>query len=493
MKKLFERITFLEDFLASSKFAVGLLVIATIYFAVATIIESIYGARFASLLFYQSIGMGILSFFAVLSIFFAITKRMTLSKKNFAFQVMHWGILVVFAGGYFTYDAGIDGMLTLYPGESNNKVVFKQKEIAFIPHDEGKDPVTLPLPDAAFATELNQNFKGITFSKYLPFAKDELIWRASTGASSAYFELIQEGNVVAPLVFSHSENSRFRHEAEAGPLRIYFLPKFFESFFSKYEWSKDKECFDVLADRPIAKKMSDVPAARRSCFDIRSLMAHPTIAIFGDSVSLYNRQKNAFVPYEHFTRDEIHLPWMNLSLKKIKLSTTEYPTLGPVASLPKAKDEKGEIFSAISMDFGDESFWLREGSEEVVRLKDGIFSVGISRKQHNLPFQVYLNKFEILKDETGTPSSYQSRVDIYDVEGRKSSHLISMNRPLKIGKFTLYQSSYFQIGKDAYASTLSVNYDPGRIYKYLGSFLLIIGGFLYYLFAIRPTSEFKDD
>ena len=61
--------------------------------------------------------------------------------------------------------------------------------------------------------------------------------------------------------------------------------------------------------------------------------------------------------------------------------------------------------------------------------------------------------------------------------------LISMNNPLKYDGFTFYQASFEQddMGNPT-ASILSVNNDPGRFLKYLGSMLLVLGSIhLFYM------------
>ena len=78
-------------------------------------------------------------------------------------------------------------------------------------------------------------------------------------------------------------------------------------------------------------------------------------------------------------------------------------------------------------------------------------------------------------------ASYESFVKVYDAQGIQNEH-VYMNNPLKKGKFTFYQSSYFSLNnKKEYASVLSVNYDPGRWLKYLGSLFLVLGSILHYL------------
>ncbi|MCK5884494.1 MAG: cytochrome c biogenesis protein ResB [Bacteriovoracaceae bacterium] len=493
MKKLTLFFDRFDEIVSSSKFVVSLLVVATVYFSAATVVESVYGARFAAGIFYQSWGMAVLAFSSVLSIFFAMMKRFTTSKKNIAFQVMHWGILVVFAGSFFTYDAGLDGVLSVYPNASNNKISFNQRVIKLFPQNDMLETVEIELPNVIFSTSVNKSFKGVSFEEYYPFAREALTWVSANDGASGYFELTQKNEVIAPLVFSHSQSSRFRHEAEIGPLKIYFLPESYSDYFSKYDWGKKVECFDITSENPIPLPKNKVKKARRSCFDKRSLTSSPSVFIFGDKIFLYSRKHNRIMKHHSLSNGTTELPWMDLSLVPLKLSTSEYPTLSPIAALPSPKSKEGEIFSTVSMRFGKEIYWLKQGSEEVLKLGKELYSVSLGRKEYTLPFQIYLKKFEIQKDEDGSPASYQSEIEVYDNRGEKSSHIISMNQPLTVGKFTLYQNSYFQLQNGEYASTLSVNYDPGRFYKYLGSLMLIIGGLLYYLFAIRLNSEFKDD
>ena len=76
-------------------------------------------------------------------------------------------------------------------------------------------------------------------------------------------------------------------------------------------------------------------------------------------------------------------------------------------------------------------------------------------------------------------ASYASDVQIPNV---LEAH-ISMNNPLKHGGYTFYQASFQEndMGQ-ATTSILSVNYDPGRWIKYLGSLLIVLGSILMFYF-----------
>lgn len=68
-----------------------------------------------------------------------------------------------------------------------------------------------------------------------------------------------------------------------------------------------------------------------------------------------------------------------------------------------------------------------------------------------------------------------------------------MNEPLKHAGFTFYQASFQDdenTGKPI-ASILSVNQDPGRWWKYMGSLVMTIGTILLFYFRKRAQSASK--
>lgn len=74
------------------------------------------------------------------------------------------------------------------------------------------------------------------------------------------------------------------------------------------------------------------------------------------------------------------------------------------------------------------------------------------------------------------------------VNGSLKVDEIYMNEPLKYGGYTFYQSSY-QIQPNAPAlSIFSVNKDPGRVLKYLGSLILCAG---IIIFTIQHSRRFR--
>jgi cytochrome c biogenesis protein ResB len=105
-----------------------------------------------------------------------------------------------------------------------------------------------------------------------------------------------------------------------------------------------------------------------------------------------------------------------------------------------------------------------------------------------LPFAVRLDHFQIDRYEGSMdPASYSSRVTVFDdrqaAKAGRENVVISMNEPLTVQGITLYQSSYEDAQPRPTVSVFSVNHDPGRIWKYIGSLLIVAGAIL--LFAVK--------
>jgi cytochrome c biogenesis protein ResB len=122
-------------------------------------------------------------------------------------------------------------------------------------------------------------------------------------------------------------------------------------------------------------------------------------------------------------------------------------------------------------------FWLSEGNTRQVAVSGRNVYVNFGKKRITLPFQLKLNRFHIGMDPgTRKAASYESLVTVQ--QGGQSigeATKISMNEPLHYGGYTFYQASYSLEEGRPPVSVFSVNYDPGRWIKYLGSLILVLG------------------
>ncbi len=127
----------------------------------------------------------------------------------------------------------------------------------------------------------------------------------------------------------------------------------------------------------------------------------------------------------------------------------------------------------------DESsgWWLFEGQGKLINIAGRELFIQFIRKKLNLPFSIFLEKFKIGTDPgTTKAASYESDVVVKDPSnGTEQKANISMNEPLKYGGYTFYQASYsIEEGRPP-VSVFSVNFDPGRMIKYLGSLIMCLG------------------
>jgi cytochrome c-type biogenesis protein CcsB len=122
---------------------------------------------------------------------------------------------------------------------------------------------------------------------------------------------------------------------------------------------------------------------------------------------------------------------------------------------------------------GQLQIWEGEESSAVV----GLVERGTSaepRTVATLPFAVRLDAFEVgYYEGTRRPAQYRSQVVVRD-GGRETKALIEMNRPLRYGGYTFFQSSY-QETPQRDLTVLSVSRDPGEPIVFLGYYGLVLG------------------
>jgi hypothetical protein len=183
--------------------------------------------------------------------------------------------------------------------------------------------------------------------------------------------------------------------------------------------------------------------------------------------------------------DVIETPWMGmkLTLQDVVEGAVEQTDVRAVSAIPRQELPPSAVLLQVEKGFPQLPFYLIEGETRDVRIRDRDFTLYFGRRVIELPFNLRLDKFsKVDYPGTQTAMSYESDVEI-DKDGKLTK--ISMNEPLKKDKYTLYQASY-QIGAgQPTASIFSVNYDPGRFAKYLGSLIAAIGIITYTLMRSR--------
>jgi ABC-type transport system involved in cytochrome c biogenesis permease subunit len=142
--------------------------------------------------------------------------------------------------------------------------------------------------------------------------------------------------------------------------------------------------------------------------------------------------------------------------------------------------------------------WLaRDGLPRRVELGDDLnLTVAYGVDHLPLPFRVHVDRFERGVDPgTDNAASFASQVRVLDERDQPIGEpaRIAMNEPLRHGGLTFYQSGFQKLPNGRTVTILAVNRDPGRVIKYAGSLLIVLGIFTMfymraYFFQARTTS-----
>lgn len=529
----------LEKILASLKFAVVIITFFAIALVVGTFIESFNGTIYAQKVIYKSwwfMGLQGLMFLSILS---ATLVRLPLRKALYGFYTIHAGLIILFIGSFITYVNGVDGQLELVPGRPSNRIILPQDVLKIHYVREGKSTL-VELPTSAFPSEMNFKYKDVTILKYIPTADNETIWKKSeldqeTTDHSGVYRIYNE-NFGQEFTLALNPNSDFESMTKLGPLNIHYMPEnLYKCFIRPSEngfviWHlttndcfipEDKglttqktstgnefiafknesgqwlKFFPDFSPMPLNDDLTKQEDANYRIFSRRLFQDKPTLFIFGKKIAYFKKRKKAWVGDEFKTGDEtIDLPWMGFKLKLVRHADHEYPLLEPVYTKPI--QDNGNIIhgnvKAVLVKMGQDTYWVKTDQPLVLRAQEEEVRFQLIQKELLLPYEINLDNFKMAKDPgTNNPASYESFVTVFDGRNPElgaNSHHVYMNNPLKYDGFTFYQASYYPVGEDAYASVFSVNFDPGRPLKYLGSFLLVFGAIWHYMIRRKKGTKF---
>ncbi|MCT4643097.1 MAG: cytochrome c biogenesis protein ResB [Bacteriovoracaceae bacterium] len=525
----------LEKTFASLKFAAVIISVFALALIWGTFVESYNGTDFAGRLIYKSWWFIALEICMFLSILMATIVRLPPKKSLYGFYTIHLGLMILFFGAAITYINGIDGSIDLKLKSPSNKIIINEDVLKIHLLKENK-VIEYALPYVAKKVELNAPYKNMTLGTYLPFSKNKTIWQKSIKQikeSSIDLTLYNE-NFNENVILSMHPNADFKSTKKLGLLSFHFMPKnLHDCFIRKTKtgyliWNaKTDECktseqmgietkksplgTDFLSFKyqnktlkffpnfsPMAVK-DDLTKDESTPFRVFSkklFTKKPNLFIFGKKAVFYKKGLKTWKSKVITKNKPISLPWMNFKLYLNKYSDSSYPTQIPSYAKPLAKtsDQIENDTKAIKVKFGKTHYWVRSDAPLSVTNSIDTMNFIITKKSIDLPYQITLKQF-VMKTNPGTKNaaSYESFVDLLDPSQTTGAtkHHVYMNEPLKYDQFTFYQSSYYKDKNGDYASVFSVNYDPGRTLKYLGSLLLVLGSIWHYI--IRRKKKRKKD
>ncbi len=482
--KIFQRV-FIS--LCSLKLAVLVILAIAVSLATATILESVYDTATAQYWVYRSGWFhGVLGLLGI-NIFCVAISRWPWRVKHVPFLLAHLGILILLFGSWRTEQFGIDGSLRISEGESASAVELDEASLVIVEGEKVR-AISVPwLPPGVPFRGIQVSSLGVFKGTSYHIKIDQFL----SHADSKIQFMSADGDRRNPVGDRAPSAGALRLRLAGGPMGI-----------SEEIW--------LWAGGPSWKSVQAGPAR----FFLDDGMGETTnakaLAVAGSMSGpkmFFKSEKDGGLSYValsslgkrvtgRFARDEISgkkiLPgWKG----NVSVTLEEWiPDALPRSHYQNARIQYGTQApgSAIHVVVGNEKaanlanptgVWLGLGDQAVVTAEGGPIQIGYYSKRVMLPFSVRLDRFQIDHDQgTMNPASYASTVTANSQSGQKNA-IISMNEPLQVEGYTLYQASYEDASPRPVTSILSVNQDPGRVLKYLGSALIVLGSVL--LFAAK--------
>lgn len=417
-------------------------IVLAIATAVGTIIEARYDMVASQKLVYKTWWMYLILGMMSATLIAVMIDRWPWKKRHIPFLLAHIGILILLLGSVLTYLYGLDGTMRFGIGEKSRFVSLPDTEISvwssfdgeryskmlgqdvdFFLDDPAKKPIGIELPEGKL--QIMEYRPYVLASRQIAQSQD-----ARSGAA-VRFQLKNAMVNVNEWLFQTRKDAPAQQMFGPATVTLGFIPK--EGMGKNELYIKTKNANEM------------------------------EYALFYQDSS--KKPKKGILKQG----DVVDTGWMGLELQILRYferaeEKWDFKTLDRPTELSTA---------AIRLMFGEKEYWVQ--LNDVIKLftENAVYIFTYGTKRIDIGFDLLLKKFEIGRYQgTMRAASYQSLVE---VPGHGET-LISMNNPLKHNGLTFYQAS-FQEGPDGQptASILSVNKDPGRWLKYLGSLILSLG------------------
>jgi hypothetical protein len=433
--------------LASLKLAVVVILAFATLISIGTFVEARYDATAARKLVYNTYWMYSVMGLLAINLIAVMVDRWPWKSRHAPFVFAHIGILILMVGAILTAEFGVDGNVRVGIGESNQYITVPETDILIYSSFDGDrytklyeqevdfflKPVTAQKPLAV--PGFNTSIKFTDYKRYVLPSRKVVPAEAPNGRRGAGLRFqIQNPNVnviewlvqtrpavVATMNFGPASlNLGPAPEKGRGANEIFFTPEGAEQM--KYVvFQKDQE-----------KPLKQGVLKEGGTFDPGFKMAMTVRAL-------------RYLP-------EAQEEW--------ELQDREAPT--PLTT------------SAVKVEFEGKEHWILLNDNLKLFTSDAVYLVSYGNRRLDLGFPIHLVNFNVDRYQgTSRAMAYKSLVEIPNV----GTHEISMNEPLKHGGFTIYQASFQEDPQTQQptASIFSVNQDPGRWIKYLGSLIMVLG------------------
>lgn len=433
--------------LASIKLGVVIIVLIGVLTAWGTLVEAHYNdAAAAQKLVYNSIWMYATMTALVICLIAVMIDRWPWQKRHTGFVLAHIGIITILLGALLTKYYGVDGSIVLEPGGSSRFVAINDTVMGvyatlgpdsdFRKVGEKQVDFFLRRPSEASPSTIPLAGGDIKIVEFLPYAfRDEKVMESQRPTAGAAIRFQLQNDRVSLTEWLVQPGLGREVSKNLGPAQV------------------------ILT----ANKDSKVEG--------------------GNAIVLRNIEGTEQFEYKIFTArdpknvrtgkvsvgETIETGWMGLVLRMLKF----VPHSEEVVTYKATDQATPMTVPAVRFKYADHDYWL--GLNSMVRLftDQSVYVVTYENAKLGLDFDLSLKEFRVGRyPGTVRAASYESQVLVPGV----GEVTISMNEPLKYHGYTFYQASFQEDEqRRPIASILSVNRDPGRWIKYLGSLLIVFG------------------
>lgn len=442
--------------MASLKLAVFVILGLAVLTSIGTFVEARYDATAAKKLVYHTWWMYSLMILLAINLSAVMFDRWPWKKRHASFVSAHIGILLLLAGSLQTFWFGLDGTMRIGIGESNGLVQVPETDVVvYSSFDGDRYSKTLdkevdffskpPSADAPFTIPTNSGpMQIIDYKKYV--VPTQKVQAAISGSWGAGVRLQIKSQFFDEVQWIVQKRKGIRETRNFGPAKAH-IGKAPEEGLAANEFY-----LEPLPDGKI----------RYTVFHNESLQPQKTGII---------KEGEAF-----------QTGWMDAEVRILRF----FPQAEEVWDIQPIDRPTPLSTAAVKIVFQDREHWLLMNDMVKFFTEDAVYLVTYANRRIDLGFKVQLQDFEVTRYQgTMRAMAYKSVIDVpphkKDAVGLKD-YVISMNEPLQYnGKF-FYQASFQEENGAPVASILSVNDDPGRFLKYLGSLVISIGILLLFYF-----------
>ncbi|NQZ00974.1 MAG: cytochrome c biogenesis protein ResB [Bdellovibrionales bacterium] len=444
-------LTKIFDFLASIKLAVIVILGLAVVSAVGTVVEARYDAEVAQKLVYHSPWMLAVLGLLCVNLIAVMVDRWPWKRHHSGFVLAHIGIIIMLVGSVFTAKYGVDGSMAFDIGGSNRYVTVPEQEFSVYSSFTGDRVAEIsrkrvdffldrPSEESPYSVNVGADSLDVVKYHHYGLRKEEVVEVDVARAGPGIRFQLQNANVnLSEWLIKPSKKQQ--ESVNLGPARVVLSD-------GTYKYNSGNEI--VLTPHPEKR---------------------------GLNYEIYTKSKGGRTAKGYVEAgSSLQTGWMGLTFRLLRY----LPKADRKISYTESEYPNKLTHPAALLKFRGEDHWVALNS--VLRLYDSdkMYIVTFGNRRIDLNFAMKLTDFRVGKYQgTQRAATYES--DVYVPE--LGTVNISMNEPLKHAGYTFYQASFESddMGRPS-RSILSVNYDPGRGLKYLGSALMVLGTILLFYF-----------